>query len=170
MAGTAGAGPAGNFCLARGRWTRWGTDCRESSPEWSDRRAGVAARPGWERVSPGSMLAGHLPDERPRLAPTGLKLEPRSPRAVSQLLWSHKDCEGWFSLGEHHEELFRFGPYQLRNRRACTSALTRYFFTKPGVRNRRRAFFLNSSQANRHRSGCCGFLRAKGFLPRLIQG
>ena len=61
------------FVLARGRWTRRRTDRREPSPERSDRRAGVAARPGWERVSPGSMLAGHLPDECAGLAPAGLK-------------------------------------------------------------------------------------------------
>jgi hypothetical protein len=28
-------------------------------------------------------------------------------KAVSQLLWSHKGREEWFSLGENHERLFR---------------------------------------------------------------
>ena len=51
------------FVLARGRWTRRRGDRGEPSPEWSDRRTSVAERPGWERVSPGSLLAGYLPDE-----------------------------------------------------------------------------------------------------------
>jgi hypothetical protein len=36
-------------------------------------------------------------------------------RTVSQLLWSHKVREEWFSLGENHGKLFRFGRYPLRN-------------------------------------------------------
>jgi hypothetical protein len=30
-------------------------------------------------------------------------------RAVSQLLWSDKDREVWFSLEENHEKAYRFG-------------------------------------------------------------
>ena len=37
-------------------------------------------------------------------------------KAVSQLLWSDKDREEWFSLGENHEKASRFGLHQLRNR------------------------------------------------------
>jgi hypothetical protein len=37
-------------------------------------------------------------------------------RAVSQLLWPDKDREAWFSLGENHEKVYRFGLHQLRNR------------------------------------------------------
>jgi hypothetical protein len=37
-------------------------------------------------------------------------------RAVSQLLWSHKGREEWFSLGENHERRLGFGLHQLRNR------------------------------------------------------
>jgi nuclear transport factor 2 (NTF2) superfamily protein len=40
---------------------------------------------------------------------------PQSARAVSQLLWSDKDREEWFSLRENHEKGFRFGLHQLRN-------------------------------------------------------
>ena len=36
-------------------------------------------------------------------------------RAVSQLLWPDKDREVWFSLGENHEKVYRFGLHQLRN-------------------------------------------------------
>jgi SAM-dependent methyltransferase len=36
-------------------------------------------------------------------------------RAVSQLLWSHKGREEWFSLGENHERRRGFGLHQLRN-------------------------------------------------------
>src|SRR6202453_1884511 len=39
-----------------------------------------------------------------------------SAKAGSQLLWSHKDREEWFSLGENHEKVFRVGLHQLRNR------------------------------------------------------
>ena len=34
-------------------------------------------------------------------------------RAVSQLLWSEKDREVWFSLAENHEKTYRFGLHQL---------------------------------------------------------
>jgi hypothetical protein len=37
-------------------------------------------------------------------------------KAVSQLLWSDKDREEWFSLGENHEKASRFGLHPLRNR------------------------------------------------------
>ena len=37
-------------------------------------------------------------------------------RAVSQLLWSDKDGEVWFSLEENHEKTYRSGLHQLRNR------------------------------------------------------
>jgi choline dehydrogenase len=37
-------------------------------------------------------------------------------RAVSQLLWPDKDGEVWFSLEENHEEAYRSGLHQLRNR------------------------------------------------------
>jgi hypothetical protein len=36
-------------------------------------------------------------------------------RAVSQLLWSGKDREEWFSLRENHDKAYRFGLHQLRN-------------------------------------------------------
>jgi hypothetical protein len=36
-------------------------------------------------------------------------------RAVSQLLWPDKDREVWFSLGENHEEAYRFDLHPLRN-------------------------------------------------------
>ena len=36
----------------------------------------------------------------------------------SQLLWTEKDREVWFSLGENHEKACRFGLHQLRN---CSS-------------------------------------------------
>jgi hypothetical protein len=32
-------------------------------------------------------------------------------RAVSQLLWPDKSREVWFSLGENHEEAFRFPDF-----------------------------------------------------------
>jgi hypothetical protein len=34
-------------------------------------------------------------------------------KAVSQLLWSGKGREEWFSLGENHDELLRFGLYPI---------------------------------------------------------
>jgi hypothetical protein len=34
-------------------------------------------------------------------------------KAVSQLLWPHKDREVWFSLGENHEKAASFGLHQL---------------------------------------------------------
>jgi hypothetical protein len=37
-------------------------------------------------------------------------------RAISQLLWSHKGREEWFSLRENHERRRGFGLHQLRNR------------------------------------------------------
>src|ERR1700693_1551297 len=37
------------------------------------------------------------------------------PRAVSQLLWSGKDREEWFSLRENHGKVCRFDLHQLRN-------------------------------------------------------
>jgi hypothetical protein len=37
-------------------------------------------------------------------------------KAASQLLWSHKGREEWFSLGENHERRRGFGLHQLRNR------------------------------------------------------
>jgi hypothetical protein len=37
-------------------------------------------------------------------------------KAVSQLLWSDKDHEEWFSLGENHEKDPGFELHQLRNR------------------------------------------------------
>ena len=41
-------------------------------------------------------------------------------RAVSQLLWPHKDREVWFSLGENHENVFRFGLHLVWNHsRTC---------------------------------------------------
>ena len=42
-------------------------------------------------------------------------LGPAPSRAVSQLLWSDKDREEWFSLRENHEKADRFGLHQLRN-------------------------------------------------------
>jgi hypothetical protein len=42
----------------------------------------------------------------------------RGIRAVSQLLWTEKDREVWFSLGENHEKACRFGLHQLLN---CSS-------------------------------------------------
>jgi hypothetical protein len=36
-------------------------------------------------------------------------------RAVSQLLWSQKVREEWFSLEENHEKAYRSGLHQLRN-------------------------------------------------------
>jgi len=36
-------------------------------------------------------------------------------RAVSQLLWTEKDREVWFSLGENHGKACCFGLHQLRN-------------------------------------------------------
>jgi hypothetical protein len=36
-------------------------------------------------------------------------------RALSQLLWPDKGREVWFSLGENHEKVCRFGLHQLRN-------------------------------------------------------
>jgi 2-iminobutanoate/2-iminopropanoate deaminase len=42
-------------------------------------------------------------------------------KAVSQLLWSHKDREKWFSLGENHVRRRSFGLHPLRNR--CERAL-----------------------------------------------
>jgi len=36
-------------------------------------------------------------------------------KPVSQVLWSDKDREVWFSLGENHEEACRFGLHQSRN-------------------------------------------------------
>jgi catechol 2,3-dioxygenase-like lactoylglutathione lyase family enzyme len=36
-------------------------------------------------------------------------------REVSQLVWSDKDREVWFSLGENHEKACCFGLHQLRN-------------------------------------------------------
>jgi hypothetical protein len=53
-------------------------------------------------------------------------------KAVSQLLWSRKGREEWFSLGENHERRRGFGLHQLRNRysrrfidpsRACTNSV-----------------------------------------------
>jgi hypothetical protein len=38
-----------------------------------------------------------------------------SSKAVSQLLWSEKDREVWFSLKENHEKAGGFGLHQLRN-------------------------------------------------------
>jgi hypothetical protein len=35
-------------------------------------------------------------------------------KAVSQLLWTDKDREVWFSLRENHEKAYRFGLHQLR--------------------------------------------------------
>jgi hypothetical protein len=37
-------------------------------------------------------------------------------KSVSQLLWSRKGREDWFSLRENHERLFRSGLHQLRSR------------------------------------------------------
>jgi hypothetical protein len=71
-------------------------------------------------------------------------------RAVSQLLWSDKDREVWFSLLENHEEVFRFGLHQLRNcfirqrRRprfgvnVLTNPIVRLLFVAP-LYNRQRA-------------------------------
>jgi len=39
----------------------------------------------------------------------------RLSRAVSQLLWSQKVREEWFSLEENHEKAYRSGLHQLRN-------------------------------------------------------
>jgi hypothetical protein len=36
-------------------------------------------------------------------------------RAVSQLLWSDKDREEWFSLAENHENAYRFPDFLLRS-------------------------------------------------------
>jgi hypothetical protein len=36
-------------------------------------------------------------------------------RAVSQLLWSQKVREEWFSLEENHDKAYRSGLHQLRN-------------------------------------------------------
>jgi hypothetical protein len=35
-------------------------------------------------------------------------------KAVSQLLWSDKDREVWFSLGENHEKAYRFPDFLQR--------------------------------------------------------
>jgi hypothetical protein len=42
---------------------------------------------------------------------------PRTFKAVSQLLWSHKGREEWFSLGENHEEACRFPDFLQRGTR-----------------------------------------------------
>ena len=56
-------------------------------------------------------------------------------RAVSQLLWTDRDREVWFSLGENHEMAYRFGLHQLRNcltMTYCKQALpTRFAHPQP---------------------------------------
>ena len=44
-----------------------------------------------------------------------ISLRGHGSRAVSQLQWTEKDREVWFSLGENHEKACRFGLHQLRN-------------------------------------------------------
>jgi len=38
-------------------------------------------------------------------------------KAVSQLLWPHKDCEVWFSLEENHKRACRFADFLQRGTR-----------------------------------------------------
>ena len=59
------------------------------------RGKGLRALGTTDRIAKGSVRchAGHL-------------------RAVSQLLWSDKDREEWFSLRENHEKPYRFGLHQ----------------------------------------------------------
>ena len=45
-----------------------------------------------------------------------MQLAPGFSKAVSQLLWSVKIRDEWFSLEENHEKLFGFGLHQLPNR------------------------------------------------------
>jgi hypothetical protein len=42
----------------------------------------MAERPGWNRVSPGAMLAGHLPDQFAYRAYAGLSIQATSPDLV----------------------------------------------------------------------------------------
>jgi hypothetical protein len=42
--------------------------------------------------------------------------QPATFKAVSQLLFPHKDREEWFSLGENHEKFIGFDLHQLQNR------------------------------------------------------
>jgi hypothetical protein len=58
-----------------------------------------------------------------------------SAKAVSQLLWSHKDREEWFSLGENHQKLF---PSVYTN---CETAVAfaEWLF---GTEGKRRYFFF----------------------------
>jgi len=58
-----------------------------------------------------------------------------SAKAVSQLLWSHKDREEWFSLGENHRSSF------LRSTPNCETAVAfaEWLF---GTEGKRRYFFF----------------------------
>jgi hypothetical protein len=66
--------------------------------------------------------------------------------AVSQLLWSQKGREEWFSLRENHERRRGFGLYQLRNRsgRQCGPLL--FFFRHGGEDRERGAVALHRKQ------------------------
>ena len=89
--GRLGARAAGDFCAPRGRRTGWRTDGGESSPERSARSPGMAARPGWHRLSPGAVLAGYLPDEcanHPRAGLNSSKSQNRSASLVFRLTGS----------------------------------------------------------------------------------
>ena len=58
-----------------------------------------------------------FPWEKPRKGPWLSRISCSAAlRAVSQLLWSHKGREEWFSVAENHERRHGFGLYQLRNR------------------------------------------------------
>ena len=76
-------------------------------------------------------------------------------KAVSQLLWSDKDREVWFSLGENHEKAFRFPDFlqpalversdvRLSSRKAaCSSVATQSSTGNPG------SVYTNSETAYR---------------------
>src|ERR1700722_2876151 len=72
MAQPIGAGLAGDFRAPRCSGTRRRADSGEPAPERGDRSPGMAARPGWDRLPPGAMLPGYLPDECPNCSDAGL--------------------------------------------------------------------------------------------------
>jgi hypothetical protein len=73
----------------------------------------------WKGLRPGTFQVVKTTQSRGRTERTLLN-------ALSQLRWHDEGCEVWFSLGENHEKVCRFGLHPLRNCiHAVISALRR---------------------------------------------
>jgi hypothetical protein len=62
----------------------------------------------WKGLRPGTFQVVKTTQSRGRTERTLLN-------ALSQLRWHDEGCEVWFSLGENHEKVCRFGLHPLRN-------------------------------------------------------